>query len=97
MKIGGGSIIIGKMGASSSGASVLGFMLFLLFFGVGGDLVIEILTAKGKVNGFRISSIIVSSTGGIISIIVSIIGGISVRGISVGGHVFLVLGAILQH
>ena len=80
-------IIISTMGIRVGGISVE-VMFFLLFFGVGGDFEIAIEIAQGKVNGFRISRIIVRSIGRIISIIARIIGGISVGGIRVRVHVF---------
>ena len=49
---------------------MLGVMLFLLFFCVGGDF--EIAVVQGKVNRFWVIGIIVSSVGGII------VGGINV-------------------
>ena len=76
---------------------MLGVMFFYWLFGVGGDFAMEIEIAQIKLNKFRIISIFVSRIGGIISIVFIVIGGISIGGISVGGHVFLVLGVILQY
>ena len=74
------SSIVRIIGGISVGfISVGGHVLYIVIFGVGGDfgIAVAIALAQGKVNRFRISSIIVN-----------IIGGISFEGISVGCHVF---------
>ena len=69
-----------------------GSCYFYCFSCVAGNFIIAITVTQGNLNKFTIKIIIVSNIRGINSIIVSSIGGISVRSISVGVRVFFGVG-----